>query len=103
MEESVSEKLYHAVLNRMNITWQPDQSTDMNIRNAMEEAADYLRKVAGSPGLSFEDGELRNLFISCAWYFVENKRADFREDYKDELIALRLEEGFGCGKGETES
>ena len=90
--------LYQAVLNRRNITWQPDEKMEQNTRAAIEEATDYLRKIAGNPGLTFYEGELRGLLIACAWYFVENKRADFAQEYSGELIALRLEEGFGCGK-----
>lgn len=92
------EALYQAVLNRRNITWLPDEQTEQNTRNAIEEATDYLRKIAGNPNLTFYKGELRGLLITCAWYFVENKRADFAQEYSGELIALRLEEGFGCGK-----
>lgn len=90
--------LYDAVLNRMNITWVPDVKTEANVLNAMEEAQSYLRSIAGSPELTFEAGELRSLFIACTWYFVENKRAEFAQEYSGELIALRLGEGFGCGK-----
>lgn len=97
MAEVISAELYEAVLNRMNITWTPDEKTAQNIKNAIEEARDYLRKHAGSPELTFESGEKRSLLIECAWYFVENKRAEFSSEYMGELIALRLEEGFGCG------
>lgn len=102
MAEKISDELYEAVLNRMNITWVPDEKTAQNIKNAIEEAQDYLRNHAGSPELSFEEGELRQLLIACAWYFVENKRAEFSSEYMGELIDLRLREGFGCGKN-TES
>lgn len=91
-------ELYSAVLNRMNITWDVDAKTAENIRNAIEEAMDYLRSHAGNPALAFGSGELRQLLITCAWYFVENKRADFYMEYRAELLMLRLKEGFGCGK-----
>ena len=61
----VSDQLYQAVLNRMNITWEPDEKTERNTKNAIEEALDYLRDTAGSPGLSFESGELRQLLITA--------------------------------------
>ena len=95
---AIQDVLYQAVLNRMNITWEPDVKTASNIRNAIEEAQDYLRSFAGNSELSFETGEKRQLLITCAWYFVENKRADFTQEYSGELIDLRLREGFGCGK-----
>ena len=94
----VSEKLYEAVLNRMNITWEPDEKLKQNIRNAIDEAHSYLCHMAGNYTLSFEYGEKRTLLIACAWYIVENKRADFEREYSADLIALRLEEGFGCGQ-----
>lgn len=98
MADTVSDSLFSAVTNRMNITWELDEKTETNIRNAIEEAVDYLRKVADSSSLSFEYGELRNLLITCAWYFAETKRAEFIREYSGELVLLRLGEGFGCGK-----
>lgn len=95
---AVSDALYSAVLNRMNITWEPDEKMAWNIRNAIEEAQDYLRSVAGNSETSFESGERRGLLIDCAWYFVEGKRAEFQTEYLGDLISLRLGEGFGCGK-----
>lgn len=99
----VSEALYEAVLNRMNITWEPDEKLKQNIRNAIEEAHSYLCHMAGNYLLSFDYGEKRTLLITCAWYIVENKRADFEREYSGDLIALRMEEGFGCGQAITES
>lgn len=101
-ESKVSDALYDAVLNRMNYTWQPDEKTAQNIQNAIEEARDYLRSRAGNAALSFEGGELRELLITCVWYFVYSKRADFAKEYAPELLALRLTEGFGCGKEDGE-
>lgn len=97
--------LYEAVLNRMNInwiTWEPDVKLAENIHNAIEEATGYLRSIAGNPDLTFYSGEKRGLLIDCVQYFVAGKRAEFAQEYSSELIALRLEEGFGCGK-EAES
>jgi len=94
--------LYGAVLNRMNITWEPDEMLKAKILDAMEEAQQLLRSHAGSDSLTFDSGEWRGLFIVCVWYIAENKRAEFEQDYANELIPLRMTEGFGCGK-ETES
>lgn len=102
MADTVSDSLFSAVTNRMNITWELDEKTETNIRNAIEEAVDYLRKVADSPSLSFESGELRDLLITCSWYFAETKRAEFIQEYSGELVLLRLREGFGCGKESSE-
>lgn len=102
LRDGISAALFDAVLNRMNITWEPDKKEKTNVLNAIEEAQSYLRKFAGNSDLSFEAGDLRTLLITCAWYIVENKRAEFEQEYSGDLIGLRLEEGFGCGK-ETES
>lgn len=97
-----SDALYQAALNRMNYTWELDNQTEQNVRNAMEEAQDYLRQRAGNPELSFESGSYRGLFLDCTWYMINHKRADFGREYSDELTTLRLMEGFGCGKESTE-
>lgn len=101
MADQIGNTIYDAVLNRMNITWEPDEKTAKNIKNAIGEARDYLRSVAGNPTLTFGKGEKRNLLITCTWYFLESKRADFIQEYSGELMNLRLEEAFGCGKEGT--
>lgn len=98
---AVSDTLYRRALNRMNITWEPDDKTAENIKAAIEEATAYLRDRAGSSTLELDTEEYRGLVIACAWYFVNNRRAEFAEDYAAELTALRLVEGFGCGKKES--
>lgn len=98
----VTDQLYDAVMNRMNITWKPDPSMEMNIRSAIEEAQDHLRSIAGNKELSFESGMNRTLLITCSWYIIENKRAEFDQEYSSDLLMLRLTEGFDCGK-EAES
>lgn len=99
----VTEQIYQAVLNRMNITWEPDVKQTQNIRNAIEEARSFLCKFADNYELTFESGEQRTLLITCAWYILETKRAAFEQEYSSDLISLRLEEGFGCGKDNSES
>lgn len=99
--EKVSAELFNAVLNRMNITWEPDDKLKNNIQEAIREAHSYLCSIAGNDTLSFDDGEKRTLLIACTWYIIENKRAEFSQEYSGDLLMLRLEEGFGCGK-ETE-
>ena len=59
----------------------------------------HLRSFAGNPELDFEDPDDRNLAITCAWYFLENQRAEFDREYSGDLINLRMKEVFGCGKG----
>lgn len=101
-ENGFSDNLYQAALLRMNYTWQVDKKTEANIRNAMEEAQDLLRREAGNMELSFEEGSNRGLFLDCTWYLINQKRADFCREYAGELTTLRLMEGFGCGKETAE-
>lgn len=98
-----SDGLYQAALVRMNYPLELDRQTELNVRNAMEEAQDYLRGEAGNPAISFEGGSYRGLFLDCTWYMINHKRAEFGREYASELTTLRLTEGFGCGKSdETE-
>lgn len=95
--------LYDAVLNRMNITWEPDAKAEDKILDAMDAAQTLLRSYAGDYTLDFGCSEWSDLFIVCSWYLAENKRADFLADYGSELIQLRMMEGFGCGKEAEDS
>ena len=102
-KESENTDLFNAVLNRLNITWEPDEKAAQNIKLAMDEAADFLRNRAGSSTLSFAEGENRALFIVCTFYIISNKKAEFEQEYSGELLGLRLQEGFNCGKGEADN
>lgn len=98
---AVSEGIYRLVLNRMNYTWEPDEKQAANIKAAIEEAEAILRARSGKEDLDLTGPEYRGLLISCAWYLVNNRRAEFEEDYRNELVNLRLVEGFGCGTEES--
>lgn len=97
---AVSEEIYKRALNRMNYTWDLDEAQAQNVRDAIEEAEALLRAKAGAPALDLTGPEYRGLLIECAWYLVNNRRADFLEDYLGEINAMRLAEGFGCGEEE---
>lgn len=86
------------VLERRGTPDENDPGFLRNVRAATEEAVGHLRSISGNPNLTFEDPEDRNLLITCAWYFLENQRAEFDQAYSGDLIALRLKEAFGCGK-----
>ena len=92
------EQVYARALNRMGYTWELDQKTEANVKAAIEEAEAMLRARAGSPTLDLTGPEYIGLFVTCAWYLVNNRRIEFEEDYSAELIHLRLSEGFNCGK-----
>ena len=98
---AVAEEIYRIVLNRMNYTWEPDENQAANIKAAIEEAEALLRARSGKADLDLTGSEYRGLLISCAWYLVNNRRAEFEDDYRNELVNLRLVEGFGCGTEES--
>lgn len=95
------EQVYVRACNRMGYTWELDAKTKDNVTAAIEEAEALLRARAGSPALDLTGPEYIGLFINCAWYLVNNRRAEFEEDYRAEIVNLRLAEGFGCGKEES--
>ena len=95
------EEVYTRALNRMGYTWTLDEKTEANVKAAIEEAEALLRARAGSPALDLTGPEYIGLFMTCAWYIVNNRRIEFEEDYNGELVHLRLVEGFGCGKEES--
>lgn len=95
------EEVYNRALNRMGYTWQLDAQQEADVKAAIEEAEALLRARAGSPELDLTTPEYRGLLINCAWYIVNKRRAEFEEDYRAEIVNLRLVEGFGCGKEES--
>lgn len=97
----VSDQLYQAALDRMNYNFELDASTERSIRNALLAAQSYLRKESANPELRFDDPDISELLMTCAWYIINHKKADFGREYSDELTSLRLMEGFGCGKEST--
>lgn len=99
---AVTDDIYNRALNRMGYTWELDEDQATNVRNAIEEAEALLRGRAGNPNLDLTSPEYRSLLIECAWYLVNNRRADFLVDYLGEINTMRLAEGFGCGTEEQE-
>lgn len=92
------EEVYARALNRMGYTWELDEKQKADVQAAIEEAEALLRARAGSPELDLTGPEYIGLLINCAWYIVNKRRAEFEEDYRAEIVNLRLVEGFGCGK-----
>lgn len=91
------DELYGLVLNRMGYTWGLDQKQEANVRAAIEEAEALLKARAGNERIDLTAPEYRGLLINCTWYLVNNRRTEFEEDYRGEIVNLRLSEGFGCG------
>lgn len=99
---AVTDDIYKRALNRMNYTWDLDEAQAQNVWDAIEEAEALLRAKTGNPTLDLTGPEYRGLLIECAWYLVNNRRADFLEDYLGDINIMRLAEGFGCGSEEQE-
>ena len=101
MAAMTQDAIYYLACNRMGYTWQLDPDQEQNVRAAIEEAEALLRARAGSPELDLTVPEYRGLLINCVWDLVSNRRAEFEEDYRAEIVNMRLAEGFGCGKEES--
>lgn len=95
------EQVYARALNRMGYTWQLDEKQEADVKASIEEAEALLRARAGSPELDLTQPEYIGLFMTCAWYLKNQRRAEFEEDYCAEIVNLRLSEGFGCGREES--
>lgn len=93
-----SKTLRDLVLERRGTPGEDDPGFLHNAKHVAEEAMAHLRIIAGNPNLGFEDPDDLNLAITCAWYFLENQRAEFDREYSGDLLALRMKEAFGCGK-----
>lgn len=98
---AVKPEILKLALNRMNITWEPDEKELENVTAAIEEAEALLRDRSGSKELDLTGPEYRGLLITGAWYIKNHMKAEFEADYRSEIISLRLVEGFGCGKENT--
>ena len=90
-------QVYQLAVNRMGYTWTLDEKQENNVNAAIEEAEALLRARAGKAALDLTTPEYRGLLINCVWYLVNNRRAEFEEDYAAEIVNLRLSEGHGCG------
>ncbi len=100
MAAMAQDEIYKLALNRMGYTWDLDEKQEANVKAAIEEAEALLRDRAGNAELDLTVPEYRGLLINCAWYLVNHRRAEFEEDYRNEIVNMRLAEGFGCGKEE---
>ena len=95
---AIKQRLLQKLLIRRGINWEPDAATQEAALDAVEAAMRLLRDYAGCKQLPFTRADREDLVVVCAWYLLENKRAEFLEVYQPELIQLRLEAAFGCGK-----
>lgn len=95
MDEALILKISASVLQRRGITWEPGTALMQQAQEAAAAAIGLIRKLSGSATMGFEEADDYDLAVSCAWYLLEGKRAEFLLEYKQELIALRMLEAVG--------
>lgn len=95
--ENILGRITEGLLGRLGVTWNPDEKYLKKASDACCGAIGILRSVAGEPSLSFERGEDLDLAVTCAWYLIENRRAEFFSDYANDLNWLRAREAFHLG------
>lgn len=71
-------------------------------KEAAAAALDLLRSHSGDSALSPETGALFDLAVVAAWYLMEQRRAEFLAEYKQELIWLRAERMVAYGDGDAD-
>ncbi len=96
-DENILGRITEGLLGRLGVTWNPDEKYLKKASDACRGAIGILRSVAGNPTLSFERGEDFDLAVTCAWYLIENRRAEFFADYANDLNWLRAREAFHLG------
>ncbi len=95
MDEALISKISASVLQRRGISWDPGSALMQQAKEAAAAAVGLLRKISGASEMAFEDADDYDLAVSCAWYLMEGKRAEFLAEYKPEMIALRAMEAIG--------
>lgn len=91
MDEALINRIAASVLRRRGLTWEPGATLDTQAKEAAAAALDLLRSHSGDSTLSPETGALFDLAVVAAWYLMEQRRAEFLAEYKQELIWLRAE------------
>ena len=78
-----------STMQRRGITWTPGTAQEAPAREAAAAAISIIRKRAGNPELSFEDGDDYDLAVIATWYGMDGRRAEFLAEYREELNSLR--------------
>lgn len=76
------------VKDECGITW-TDDTTDRRINGIIERAKAILDRYAGSP-CSYDNGAERQLLCCLCRYIYNNAAEEFKTNFSDELIQLRL-------------
>ena len=78
------------VKRELNITWS-DAHTDRRVEEVLKRAQSVINRAAGRE-IDFESHDFaRQLLFDCCRYMYSDAFAQFKIDYADELLSLRLE------------
>ena len=91
MDEALIAAVAASVLRRRGIVWGPGTPLDTQAREAAAAAIGLLRSFAGDGSLSLEDGKGFDLAAVAAWYLMEQRRAEFLAEYRQELLMLQMQ------------
>lgn len=82
-------KLTADVKNYLDITYQ-DDGTDKKVDGILKSGIQYLDQTAGEAQDYEKDGLARQLLFDYCRYVINNAFEFFQENYKSELITLRI-------------
>lgn len=100
MDEALISQISASVLRRRGVTWSPGDALAAQAAEAAAAAIGLLRAYAGNDSLPLTGGAEYDLAVVATWYLMDNRRAEFLADYKQELLLLRMQEAVAdAGSG----
>ena len=97
MAAPTKDALRSALLDKHGINWPLTADELRAYDSAIDTALSRLGKFAGSEKLCIFDADTLDLLLSAAWYVREDRWPEFVENYRSDLLTLRLREAFDCG------
>lgn len=91
-EPTADELLLAAVRNYIDVTW-TDTALDTKLTGIIKRGQSFLDGISGKENDYSIEGQARSLLFDYVRYFRANAGDQFKINYKDELVALRLGEG----------
>lgn len=102
MDEALIAQISASVLRRRGVTWSPGDALAAQADEAARAAVGLLRQHAGNDSLPLTGGAEYDLAVVAAWYLMDNRRAEFLADYKQELLLLRMQEAVADASSGTD-
>ncbi|HAN44594.1 MAG TPA: hypothetical protein DCP97_04295 [Ruminococcaceae bacterium] len=97
------EQILSDVKNYLCITFS-DAATDQKLTSIIRRGMSYLQKIAGSSTLDFAlNDNAMSLLLDYCLYANNFALSEFEQNYKSQLVALRLEREVSEFADETES